>query len=644
MLTSSDDGYTLCAMVPEAEFSNNTVQKVVTVLVAFAIISILISCYCQFLYTDDRRRREEGLASEGSFLLLGKNHILNRAFIKKSLPILIVGTIGMFAVSWYTQSLMSVSVQIKHNDNKVASIEEQLAANENASQEIEDDYSAEYIDRAVGLARLFAVDPGLIEDNRLEDMAVLMGLESIFVFDENGQTISTNTRNKNFALPEDENDQSYGFWEVVNGVEPYYVQTVVWDGNAGITFYVGVERYDAKGMVEIGVSSTTLAERLSATAFEGQLDSIPVGNGGFLAAVDAQEGTVSYMRDHKYIDDDPANHGITASALVDGYLGYQVVDGVRCLVSTCYTQGQYILVCVPTSEIGTGNVSASIVTALLGFVLLIPVVLQLVIQRRPEGDDVVAEEGRSATSGSILAQPRGSFDIKTAGGSVKRVQSIAGRWGGVSLDWNEKNPEGKLFTIVKGLLLVVTVVLLVFVYGINDPNDSSALSYIVSERWEKLPNIFSLSYIGLLILTAAVAVWVTRVVITIVCRNLNTRLETIGRLLASFIKYAVVIAVLLYSLALIGVDSASLWASAGIVTLVVGLGAQSLIKDVIAGIFLVFEGEFRVGDIVTVGGWTGTVLEIGIRTTKIEDGSQNIKDLVISQCLSQITTRPSPTW
>ena len=59
--------------------------------------------------------------------------------------------------------------------------------------------------------------------------------------------------------------------------------------------------------------------------------------------------------------------------------------------------------------------------------------------------------------------------------------------------------------------------------------------------------------------------------------------------------------------------------------LVIGLGAQSLVADILAGMFIIFEGEFQVGDIVTVGDWRGTVVEIGIRTTKIQDGGQNIK-------------------
>ena len=66
-------------------------------------------------------------------------------------------------------------------------------------------------------------------------------------------------------------------------------------------------------------------------------------------------------------------------------------------------------------------------------------------------------------------------------------------------------------------------------------------------------------------------------------------------------------------------------ASVGIVALIVGFGAESLVADVVTGIFLIFENQYNVGDIVEVNGFRGTVKEIGIRTTSIVDPGDNIK-------------------
>ena len=82
---------------------------------------------------------------------------------------------------------------------------------------------------------------------------------------------------------------------------------------------------------------------------------------------------------------------------------------------------------------------------------------------------------------------------------------------------------------------------------------------------------------------------------------------------------------LYYCFALFGVDTATLLVSAGILSIAISLGAKDMVGDILAGLFIIFEGEFRVGDIVMIGDWRGTVLEIGVRTTKIEDGSKNIK-------------------
>ena len=623
VVSAQKGDYVVSAVVPASEFTANVAAKVAIVVIAFAVVSILIVCYCQFLYTDERRRQREGRSSNGSFVRLGGKRVLNTAFVKKSFPILVAGTIGVFLISWYAQNLVSLSQQIVFNDHNIDSVEQALDTNEESAALIRQTYVDEYIDQAEAFSHLLAADTRLIDHERLVDLASAAGLESIYVFDADGQTVATSTTRYDFALPTDETDQSYGFWDVVKGYETSFVQDVYWSDGTGMTFFVGVPRYDAKGMVEIGVTAQSVAQRLQKTELDAQLDAIPIGNDGFLMAVNAEGSTISYARNERYVGQSAADHGLTEAALSDEYLGYQTVDGVRCLVSTALTHDQYVMVCVPSSSIGAGDLFNAVITAVLSFVLLIPCVLQLVIQRLPSGKSRREE----VSDGSIREQPKGTIDIVTSSGETKRVDSIAGRWSGGLTAWADKSPEGKLMTLIEGLLLVVTALILVYVYGIQSNNSASALSFIVSMRWEKAPNIFSFTYIGVFVLTAAVVVWVIRFAISLALRNLNARVETVGRLFSNFVKYGVWIGVLFYSLSLIGVDSQSLWASAGIVTLIVGLGAQSLIKDVIAGIFLVFEGEFRVGDIVTVGTWTGTVLEIGIRTTKIEDGSQNIKIL-----------------
>ncbi len=101
--------------------------------------------------------------------------------------------------------------------------------------------------------------------------------------------------------------------------------------------------------------------------------------------------------------------------------------------------------------------------------------------------------------------------------------------------------------------------------------------------------------------------------------------KTISRLLVSFIKWAIALAAVFFILDAWGVPATATLTGAGVLALIIGLGSQSLVADILAGIFIVFEGEFQVGDIVIIDGWRGEVKEIGMRTTKLLDVGGNIK-------------------
>lgn len=120
------------------------------------------------------------------------------------------------------------------------------------------------------------------------------------------------------------------------------------------------------------------------------------------------------------------------------------------------------------------------------------------------------------------------------------------------------------------------------------------------------------------------ASWVLRFVLKLLAKPLKKG-KAIVDILCSLVKYAAVLALLFFVLKSLGVDTTAILAGIGILGLVVGLGAQPLVADIIAGLFIVFEGIFDVGDIIVADGFRGTVKEIGIRTTQIVDTGGNVK-------------------
>jgi len=96
------------------------------------------------------------------------------------------------------------------------------------------------------------------------------------------------------------------------------------------------------------------------------------------------------------------------------------------------------------------------------------------------------------------------------------------------------------------------------------------------------------------------------------------RTKTIGKLLGNTITYVINFIMILMILNQFNIRLEPVLAGAGVLGLAIGFGAQSLVKDVITGFFIIFEDQFAVGDIVQIGTYKGTVEEIGLRVTKLK--------------------------
>ncbi|MFW6776134.1 mechanosensitive ion channel family protein [Nocardioides sp. CPCC 205120] len=97
------------------------------------------------------------------------------------------------------------------------------------------------------------------------------------------------------------------------------------------------------------------------------------------------------------------------------------------------------------------------------------------------------------------------------------------------------------------------------------------------------------------------------------------RTRTTGSLLKSIVSAIIGTIVVIMSLSELGFDVAPLIASAGVVGVALGFGAQNLVKDFLTGVFMIFEDQLGVGDVVDVGTVSGTVEAVGLRITRLRD-------------------------
>lgn len=103
------------------------------------------------------------------------------------------------------------------------------------------------------------------------------------------------------------------------------------------------------------------------------------------------------------------------------------------------------------------------------------------------------------------------------------------------------------------------------------------------------------------------------------------RSETVASLTISVIKVIGAIATVVWVLSVLGVDIGTIFASLGIMSLIIGFGVQSLIEDCVTGLFIIFEGTYNIGDIIVLDTFRGTVEKITLRTTTLKDAGGNLQ-------------------
>jgi small-conductance mechanosensitive channel len=213
--------------------------------------------------------------------------------------------------------------------------------------------------------------------------------------------------------------------------------------------------------------------------------------------------------------------------------------------------------------------------------------------------------------------------------------------------WQRKDKMGKINFLIALVfwLLALVLVVLVSVSGILFPNNTNLKQALVLNRaflatWDDTwPRLLGMVYYFCLLMGVSMVVrfLLAHIFVT------SKKAATVIKLVNSFIKYAMAIVLIFVWIGIWGVDTGALLVSAGIVALIIGLGAQSLISDIIAGLNIVFEDEYKVGDIVVVDDFRGTIQEIGLTTTKIMDPAGNVKIINNSQISTVVNLSDHPS-
>lgn len=114
------------------------------------------------------------------------------------------------------------------------------------------------------------------------------------------------------------------------------------------------------------------------------------------------------------------------------------------------------------------------------------------------------------------------------------------------------------------------------------------------------------------------------------------RQKTMQKLIQNIVKYTIIILVGATILNILGVNVTSIVAGLGIASVILSLALKDVAQDIIGGLSIILEDQFDIGDLVEINGFTGTVLDLGLKSTKLQS-YENIIKIISNKNISEVT-------
>ena len=190
--------------------------------------------------------------------------------------------------------------------------------------------------------------------------------------------------------------------------------------------------------------------------------------------------------------------------------------------------------------------------------------------------------------------------------------------------WSSARPE-KRASIVMEILGALFLIQQIPIASLTNRDLHNTVDYyIMHGDWARGVNLFAIAKICILGGEILLGVIVIRLLLRSVNALVGKTGETVCRLIDSLVRYVALFSFIIFMLLYLGVDATTMLASVGVLSLALSLGAQSFIADIIAGLMIIFEGTFHVGDRVEISGYRGTVEAISMHATRILTAEGNV--------------------
>ena len=604
------EGKILAYLIPFAAASSSAEEQytlIIEVLFAIGIVFLV------WFYSMMRLVHDHSLNSKQ------KEEFKPRAVVRMAFSIIGIGAVAILGIAALSMCLFRLYRICNQVDTSLQMLEQRIEDNDVNVRIAQNLQKKNYEDFATLTAGLIQDNPEAARPDNLQTICDIVGADYIMLFDSNGDELVTNSRYIGISLGKDDSSSTHDFRRLLNGV-PLITHDLAKDDVTGEdNVMIGVSYTDPSEQgryraLLMAVPGDKIYDSVAETP--GDIMSSLVTEGMYAFSADPETGIIKEASDSSLVGSNAQDLGLPEQALHNGYRDFVTFNGQssygECIeingLLYFYVSGQYHIYefALPTALI-----------FMIGYLILMSILVLCMLHGYRKFFDEWSEVGQTLKSDVN--------EIETAEGRRKYSRDPGIRWKSSTERYGSLAPIHNAFMALKVLLVIGIFQIGLVVLTSTDETQNSMLSYILHGQWTKGLNLFALTAILVLFAEVVLAVVLVKLLLRLISQALGTKGDTVCRLLINLADYAGVICFAYFALYDLGFNPSTLLASLGLLSFAISLGAKDLITDVIAGLSIVFEGEYQVGDIIDVGGYRGEVLEIGVRTTKLEGRGGNIK-------------------
>ena len=516
----------------------------------------------------------------------------NSATVKKSIPIMAVAVLLILGSVIVIQMISGVNLAQQGATDLAVYLKKNFDYEYERASNVEENFDMLYLERAGIAVEELKGNPQLIDTDSLYSLDRALNGDGLRVFNAEGDLLASDELLRNavdtgkistVSLPSDDRENEGSESDPQDGE----------DGRVVRRYRAVMENDEDRtiGWVELCAEQSRLDELLRDSGIEESIGDLHLLDTLHAVAVEnTDEGRIVASNTwEEWIGDPAGDYGIHMELLYDGYEGIVNFDGNKCYSVVFVYDNKYVIV-------GSENETALV---FIGGVFILTLLLSLVTYfavYRP-------------LSRLIPAYQKQVF---------------------------EEAPEGKTHAAGKELpvlkeffrdFMIAVFLLSVVLYFVTQGNPTGLTYNIVRGTWSRGVNAATVTTCIMLISMLFAIGRAIDLLLERMSRYLSPRDMTILQLLASAIGYLGPIALIIYALSMFGVNTTTLIGGVGATALIFTLGANSLIADVLAGIFIIMEGDCTVGDVVVIDDFRGIVTDLTMRTIKLMD--ENTRDVRI---------------